>query len=133
METTTQFEELPAKFGNSAIKRVVRIYSMMFEDLYSVKPYIMWPKVGKLLKPLLTNYGEYGVAAFICIHFNWHGGDGYDDFAFRRLASAKFPIEWLPASVNAYEVYLREAIGADDACKVKSYVIQSIKRLSTYK
>jgi len=104
---------LPEKFGNTPLKRLVHLYSLIWKHIYGFEPTIQWGIIGKLLKPLYTEYTEWQVASLICLHFNWHGASGEDDFIYKTLSERNFPLEWLPKNVNAYRAYIINTLGID--------------------
>lgn len=122
-------ETLPEKFGNTTLKRLVHLYSIIWEHLYGFKPTIQWGIVGKLLKPLYTENTEWQVASLICLHFSWHGATGEDGFAFKQLQEKCFPLEWLPKSANAYRAYITNSLGIDwnDIEQLKEFAINTVK------
>lgn len=123
-------KNLPIKFGNTPIKRIVYVYSLIWESIYGFKPIVSYPKLGKLFKPLYTEFSEWQVAAMICVHFNWHGATGEDTFAFKILAEKCFPLEWIPKNVNSYIAYIRNTLNVnwDNEDEVKKYVISMVKQ-----
>lgn len=123
-------KELPEKFGNTPIKRLVYIYSKIWYSFYGFNPKVSYPMLGKLFKPLYTEFTEWQVAALICVHFNWHGATGEDNFTFKILAEKCFPLEWLPKNVNAYRAYIVNTIGVDwdNEEDIKNYVINCVKQ-----
>lgn len=119
---------LPEKFGNTPLKRLVYLYSMIWRFLYGFDPKIQWGMIGKLLKPLYTEYTEWQVAALICLHFSWHGASGDDDFAFKQLQEKCFPLEWLPKNINAYRAYIINTLGIDWDSKeqLKEFAVDTV-------
>lgn len=120
---------LPEKFGNTPLKRIVYIYTIIWDCLYGFKPTIQWGIVGKLLKPLYTEYSEIQVAALVCLHFTWHGSTGEDNFTFKILQDKCFPLEWIPKSANAYRAYITNSLGIDwdNQQEMQDFVINSVK------
>lgn len=120
---------LPETFGNTPLKRIVAVYSKIWKSFYGFIPQISYPMMGKLFKPLYTEFSEWQVAALICVHFNWHGATGEDNFAFKVLAEKCFPLEWLPKNVNGYRAYIINTlrIDWDNEAQIKQYVIDSVK------
>lgn len=129
-EKAIQNTTLPETFGNSSLKRLVRVYSLVWEDLYGFKPIINnWGQLGKLFKPIIDNFTEFQIASMIILHFEWRGSSGTDEFNFKRLSDKCFPIEWIPKAVNEYHAYLRNSIGLDfdDPLSVKKHVADILK------
>lgn len=125
-------KHLPLWMGNSALKRIIKIHSMIWTDLYGFPPtYMNWGMIGKLYKPLLSSYSEYQIASLIILHFDWKGADGSDEFTHKRLANKCFPIEWVPKAVNEYQAYLKNSLGLkfDEPTAVRSHVIGFMKPL----
>jgi hypothetical protein len=125
-------KNLPSWMGNAPLKRLVKVYSMIWEDMYGFAPTLSnWGQLGKQFKPLLTKYTEYQIASMIALHFEWKGADGNDDFTHKRLSNKCFPLEWVPKAVNEYQAYLINSLGLafDQPEKVKAYVVKIIKPL----
>lgn len=132
---------LPSFLGNSSIRRIVKVYSIHYEEIYGRSPTIFWGRIGKLLKPILEQYNELEIAAMLNLHFNWFGADGKDDFVYKKLADNAFPLEWFHRNVDIYANYLSNMldisvggeIGDNPDCNIKQYVIQSLKDKRSYK
>lgn len=125
-----EINTLPEKFGNTPLKRIIYLYSMIWRYIYGFEPTIQWGKIGKLLKPLYTTHTEWQVAALICLHFNWHGATGEDEFAFKQLQEKCFPLEWLPANENAYRAYITNTLEIDwnDKEELKRFAINTVNQ-----
>jgi hypothetical protein len=121
---------LPDKFGNTPLKRLVYLYSLIWKSIYGFAPTIQWGKIGKLLKPLYTEHTEWQIAAIICLHFDWHGATGDDDFVFKKLSENCFPFEWLPVSFNAYRAYIVNTLGIDwnDKEQLREFAINTVNQ-----
>lgn len=121
---------LPEKFGNTPLKRLVHLYSLIWEHLYGFKPKIQWGVIGKLLKPLYTEYTEWQVASLICLHFSWHGATGEDNFVFKQLQEKCFPFEWLPKNANSYRAYIINSLSIDwdSKEKLREFAVDTVKK-----
>lgn len=103
--------DLPKIYGENFLKRLIRVYSVVFFSKYGFYPKLVnWGLVGKNLKKFMEVYSEYQFASLILIHFEWHGTSGQDDFAFKRLSDNCFPFEWIFKNVNAYEAFARNTL-----------------------
>lgn len=131
-ERDLSLEQLPESFGNSSLKRLVKVYSILWKAKYGFYPTITkWGQLGKQFKVLITNFTEYQLSAIIVLHFDWKGANGDSDFIHKRLSEKCFPLEWISNSVNEYVAYLKNTIGLnfDNKKEVKSHVVKIIKPL----
>ena len=124
-------EMLPDFLGKTPTARLVTVYGLLYKDLTGFTYQANWPALTKLFKPLLESMSEWQIAAMIALHFNWYGANGDDEFAHKRLASASFPLEWVPNSVNQYRPYIQNHLHVpfDDHESVKKHVTKIIKPL----
>lgn len=122
---------LPDFLGKTPTARLVTVYGVLYKDLTGFTYQANWPALTKLFKPLLESLSEWQIAAMIALHFNWYGANGDDEFAHKRLASASFPLEWVPNSVNQYRPYIQNHLHVpfDDHESVKKHVTKIIKPL----
>lgn len=122
--------KLPEKFGNTPLKRLVHLYSLIWKYMYGFEPTIQWGRVGKLLKPLYTENTEWQVAALICLHFDWHGAGGEDEFTFKRLSEKCFPLEGLAINFNAYKAYIVNTLGIDweDGEALREFAVNTVNQ-----
>lgn len=132
IEATTkpvQVGILPPWTGKQPLQRLIRVYSILWEERYGFAPDIEnFGKLGKLFYPLLKKYTEYQIASFIILHFEWRGATGEDEFTHKRLIDRCFPLEWIPKNVNEYKAYLVNALNIDfeNHKEVKEYVAQTL-------
>lgn len=121
--------ELNSSLGKNKLLRIIRVYSHLWKDFYGTDYKVLnYGRIGKTLKPLFENYSEIQIAAFLCLHFNWYGATGQDQFSYNSIMKAGFPIDWLPRYVNIYEAYLRNTlkINLDNPEEVKKYIQEVI-------
>lgn len=126
------FEQLPETFGSTPLKRLIKVYSIIWKEKYGFAPTITkWGQLGKQFKLLISTFTEYQLSAIIVLHFDWKGASGTDEFTHKRLSEKCFPLEWVAGSVNEYVAFLKNSIGLDfdDKKAVKSYVVKIIKPL----
>lgn len=131
-KVTDDLDRLPETFGSTPLKRLVKIYSLIWKDKYGFYPTITkWGQLGKQFKLLISTFTEYQLSAIIVLHFDWKGANGDSDFIHKRLSEKCFPLEWVQPAVNEYVAYLKNSIGLnfDDKKEVKSYVVKIIKPL----
>lgn len=115
---------LPETFGKTGIVRIVHFYSKLWEKKYGFKPDINFGAVGKLFKPLLTNYSEYQVALLILVHMHWKGANNDSLFIEKKLSDACYPITWIPKAINEYRAFAINYLGLDfnNQEEIKEYV-----------
>lgn len=121
--------------GNSNIRRVVNFYTIKFRSVYGFEPKILnWGKTARLLSKLLNFYTEVQLASLVMVHFEWRGADGMDEFVFKKLSNACFPLDWLSQYANSYEAYLRNVIKLefDNQEKVFDFVEKELSTLTGY-
>lgn len=120
-------KQLPSVFGNSALRRVLFVFSLVYEDTYGVRPVINnWGKIGKLFTPLLAEFGEYAVAAVLTCYV-------YDTDLF--VSEKGHPLALVPSRINQYLLELLDEDGIDvkDTATVKTFLQFQLRNLSTYK
>ena len=122
---------LPENLGKSALNRVINFYSLVFESKYGFKPIVKYPMLGKLLKPILSEFSEYQVALLILIYMHWRGANNDDDFEKKKLENKAYPLQWFPSGVNIYRAFASNYLGVNfnDETDVKDYVIKTAKGL----
>lgn len=121
----------PVQWGNSSLKRIIRFYSLAWNNLYGTNYSPNYPKLGKILKPLLADYSEMQIASFVINYFEWHGASGGDEFSHKRLAENCFPLEWLPQYANQILAYLVNELRVDmeKPEEVRKYVVAYLKTI----
>jgi hypothetical protein len=121
---------LPQSLGKLPIHRLVGLYNILWKAKYGTDNVRSnWGQLGKLYKPLLSSLNEWQIASLLCLHFEWHGASGEDDFTHRRLSEKFFPMEWIPKAVNEYSTYLTNVLKVpfDDKASVKEWVVDIIR------
>jgi hypothetical protein len=117
------------KATDPRVNSIRGFYSALFKRLYGFSPTISFPKTGAVIKRLLNDFTESQCELLICVHFNWRGMDGTDEFQYKSLADRAFPLEWLGLRANAYQAFIRNKLGInfDDDTAVKQAVADYIK------
>jgi len=122
---------ISSECGDTPVKRILHMYNRFWKDIYG-KDYRVdsWAKVGAMTKRWLANYSEIQIAAMICVHFNWYGADGKNEWQHKRLENEMFPISWIGSKLNEYEIYLRnkERVKFDDPVEVRKYISRHLPR-----
>lgn len=116
---------------DTRVKDIRGFYIAIFNKMYGFNPTVSFPRTGAIIKRMLQDFNEWQIQLFICVHFNWRGMDGTDEFNFKRLRDKAFPIEWIPNNVNSYQAYIRNVLGLDfdDEKVLKEYISNYIKSL----
>ena len=128
--TTLTSSILPDTLGSTSIRRITRVYSLVWSKKYGFKPDLNWGMIGSLVKKLLVNHSEYQIASYIFTHFDWHGTSGTDDFTHNRLSERAFAFELMPKAVNEYKAYIINIMKVDltDTEATKTYVDRVLKQ-----
>lgn len=112
---------LPSFLGKNYQRRIFNFYSLVWKGIYGVEPTPDYARLGRTLKSLHGKFSEYQIAMLILTHFNWKGASGRDEFAYKRLSEACFPLDWIPKAVDAYRAFIINTDGiafeSEDACK----------------
>jgi len=123
--------QLPLTSGRTYIDRVLKIYNILFRNLYGFSPTISIPRFGKELKKLLQSKSEVQVSALLIAFFDWAGMDGRDDRERSKLVASSHNPFWFFSTVNQYEAKLRNVDGLDldNEEAVKDFVAKSISSI----
>lgn len=106
------------------VNEVRGFYIAIFKKMFGFTPTVNYPKSGSVIKRMLKDFTEWQCYLFVCIHFEWRGMDGNDEFTHKRLKDRAFPLEWISFNVNSYQAYARNVLGLDfdDEIKLKEYI-----------
>lgn len=123
--------QLPLTSGRTYIDRVLKVYNILFRNLYGFSPTISIPRFGKELKKLLESKSEVQVSALLIAFFDWAGMDGRDDRERSKLVASSHNPFWFFSTVNQYEAKLRNVDGLDidNEDTVKDFVAKSISSI----
>ena len=100
--------------GKASTQRLHNFYSLVFSHFFGFVPKTAsYAKDASILKRLLKVYSEAQVAMLILLHFEWRGANGNEDFVFKRLSNAGFPISWISPNANAYVAYFKNVLNID--------------------
>lgn len=122
---------LPDVLGKSGLHRVIKFYSLVFESKYGFAPTVKYPMVGRLLKPLLSEFSEFQIALLILVYMHWRGANNNDDFEEKKLQNKAYPLQWFPSGINVYRAFASNYLGLNflDEEEVKVYVIKTARGL----
>lgn len=98
---------------DTRVKEIRGFYIAVFNKMYGFNPTVSFPITGAIIKRMLKDFNEWQIQMFICVHFNWRGMDGQDEFTFKRLQNKAFPLEYIPSNINSYQAYIRNVLGLD--------------------
>lgn len=104
---------LPTSLGKSSLNRIIKVYSLLFEEKFGIEPMINFGMIGKLLKPLLTNFSEQQIACFLIMYFEFRGTDGQSEWLYQNNFSRNFPLNTFPKHVDGIRIYLSNVLGFD--------------------
>ena len=121
--------KLPLPFGKTPGVRLATVYSLLWWEAFSTLYKPDYGAFTKAMQPLLESYNEWQVAALLCMHFDWFGLNGDDEFANKSLTDKGFPIYWVATKQNEYMTYLTNVLEVkwEDRDSVRDYVKQNIK------
>ena len=105
--------ETVKKVSDPRVNNVRGFYTALFRKLYGFAPTISFPRSGAVIKRLLKDFTEFQSYLLICVHFNWKGVEGTNEFEHKRLKDRAFPIEWVTFNVNPYQAYIRNVLEID--------------------
>lgn len=119
------------KVSDPRVNNIRGFYTALFKRLYGFAPTLNFPRTGAVIKRLLKDFTEDQCNLLICVHFNWKGVDGNDEFGYKRLKDRAFPLEWISFNVNPYQAFIRNGLGInfDDEKAVREAVAEYIKEV----
>lgn len=115
--------------GTTPAQRVYNFYSLVFRHFYGFAPKGSYVKDLMIAKSILKDYNELQVAMFILLHFEWKGANGNDDFVYKRLSGACFPLSWIKPNTNAYQAFFKHTlkIDLDDTDTILTMVSEKVE------
>ena len=121
---------LPLWLGKTYIIRLVRLYSLTWEQKYGIPSSVgLGGKECKLIKGWVAQYGEYMTALIILIHFTWKGASGTDEFANKKLEESCYPLSWISNNIDAYRAYIKNKLSVETQEQAKEYVDRFIDKV----
>lgn len=109
------FLELPSWLGSTPLSRIIKLYSLRYEELLGFDPQIKARsnKASKLIRALIVSHGEYEVGLMTLLHFNWQGINGDSNIILKKITEAGFPLMWIHNNANLYKAYILNKMGLD--------------------
>lgn len=121
---------LPVSLGKNYQKRIFKFYSILWKDKFGIYPTFDYARVGKAIKNLHQRFNEYQIALLIMKHFEWKGATGEDEFTYKRIANAGFPLEWINKNADIYKAFIinNDKINFDSEKDCKKVIHMLLKR-----
>lgn len=122
-------DKLPDYLGRTTLTRLLRVYSLLWQDKYGQAPTVIaYGKAGGLLKPIIQAYTEYQIACLLKIHFSWHGTTGDDDFVYKQMSNRGFSLTDFRKNVDLYIAYLTNALHIEytNPDSVRQFAVKSL-------
>ena len=119
--------QLPQQLGTNYVIRLSKVYSILYNNKYGMKPRVNFGQTGKVFKELIEDFNEYQISYLLVLFFEWKGANGDDEFTKKRLENCTHNIFTLQREVNPMLVYIKNVLKVDiDNIKEIEPVINSL-------